>query len=242
MNDGNRSKILALGAFVVVLIVAVVVGLVAGESDDSGDSASAGPDCSTDSSISTDTSKKPDVSPPEGDAPGELECIDVVEGDGATAESGDQVTVQYVGIDFDTGKQFDASWDNGQPFPFQLGAGSVIDGWDEGVVGMKVGGRRVLVSHPARSRLRIAGPAAHDQAGRDARLRRRPARRPGRAREHGHGDALPDRLTASQGIRRGSRAPSGRGSPALHIPFEGAPIGCARPESRRLPEDPAHGP
>ena len=91
MNDGNRSKILALGAFVVVLIVAVVVGLVAGESDDSGDSASAGPDCSTDSSISTDTSKKPDVSPPEGDAPGELECIDVVEGDGATAESGDQV-------------------------------------------------------------------------------------------------------------------------------------------------------
>ena len=148
MNDGNRSKILALGAFVVVLIVAVVVGLVAGESDDSGDSASAGPDCSTDSSISTDTSKKPDVSPPEGDAPGELECIDVVEGDGATAESGDQVTVQYVGIDFDTGKQFAASCDNGQPFPFQLGAGSVIDGWDEGVVGMKVGGRRELIIPP----------------------------------------------------------------------------------------------
>ncbi|MFN8150608.1 MAG: FKBP-type peptidyl-prolyl cis-trans isomerase [Solirubrobacterales bacterium] len=148
MNDGNRSKILALGAFVVVLIVAVVVGLVLGGGDDSDDSASTGPDCSTESSISTDTSKKPDVTPPEGDAPDDLECVDIVEGDGATAEPGDQVTVQYVGIDFDSGKQFDASWDNGQPFPFQLGAGSVIDGWDEGVVGMKVGGRRELIIPP----------------------------------------------------------------------------------------------
>ncbi len=148
MNDGNRSKILALGGFVVVLIVAVVVGLVLGGGDDSDDSASTGPDCSTESSISTDTSKKPDVTPPDGDAPSDLECIDVVEGDGATAMPGDQVTVQYVGIDYDTGKQFDASWDNGQPFPFQLGAGSVIDGWDQGVVGMKVGGRRELIIPP----------------------------------------------------------------------------------------------
>ena len=85
---------------------------------------------------------------PEGDPPEELEVKDIVEGEGAEAEPGDLVTVQYVGVGFDSGEEFDASWDRGQPFPFQLGAGQVIEGWDEGVAGMKVGGRRELVIPP----------------------------------------------------------------------------------------------
>ena len=150
MKDGNnRSQLIALGGFLAALIVVVAVVLIAQGGDDGGDdSAAVGPDCTTESDISTDTSKKPKVEVPDEDAPEELECVDIVEGDGATAEAGDQVTVQYVGVNFDDGKQFDASWDNGQPFPFQLGAGSVIPGWDEGVVGMKVGDHRELIIPP----------------------------------------------------------------------------------------------
>ena len=149
MNESNRSQILALGGFLAVLVIVVVIVLVAQGGDDNGgggDSAAAiGPDCSTETDISTDTSTKPEFDVPTGAAPKDLECVDVVEGDGETAEAGDQLTVQYVGVDYDDGKQFDASWDNGQPFPFQLGAGMVIPGWDEGIEGMKVGGRRELI-------------------------------------------------------------------------------------------------
>ncbi|HVS28838.1 MAG TPA: FKBP-type peptidyl-prolyl cis-trans isomerase, partial [Solirubrobacteraceae bacterium] len=70
---------------------------------------------------------------------------DIVTGKGPAAKAGDTVTVQYVGVSFKTGKQFDASWDRGQPFDFQLGAGMVIPGWDKGVKGMRVGGRRELI-------------------------------------------------------------------------------------------------
>src|SRR5438045_1428876 len=67
----------------------------------------------------------------------------------AAARPGDTVTVQYVGANYKGGKQFDASWDRGQPFTFPLGGGQVIPGWDKGVVGMKVGGRRELIIPPA---------------------------------------------------------------------------------------------
>lgn len=148
-DDGDRSKLIALGGFLAVLVIVVAVILIAQGGDDGGEqSADVGPDCSTESSISTDTATKPEIEVPDGDPPSELECVDVVVGDGPTAEQGDQVTVQYVGVNFDDGKQFDASWDSGQPFPFQLGAGNVIPGWDEGVVGMKVGGRRELIIPP----------------------------------------------------------------------------------------------
>lgn len=80
--------------------------------------------------------------------PDELQVIDLVEGDGEVAEAGDTVTVHYVGKAWSTGAEFDASWDRGQPFSFDLGAGRVITGWDEGVEGMKVGGRRKLVIPP----------------------------------------------------------------------------------------------
>lgn len=92
---------------------------------------------------------KPEVKVPDGAPPKDLEIEDLVEGSGPAAAAGDLVNVQYVGVDYETGKEFDASWDRGQPFPFQLGAGMVIPGWDQGVEGMKVGGQRELVI-PAR--------------------------------------------------------------------------------------------
>jgi peptidylprolyl isomerase len=92
--------------------------------------------------------KKPVVTVPTASPPKKLVVKDLIKGKGPVAKTGDFVTVQYVGVDYKTGKQFDASWDRGQPFPFQLGAGQVIPGWDKGVVGMRVGGRRELIIPP----------------------------------------------------------------------------------------------
>jgi peptidylprolyl isomerase len=89
--------------------------------------------------------KKPTVTVPSGDPPTTLTKKDLIVGNGAEATTGKKVMVQYVGVNFSTRKQFDASWESGQAFPFTLGAGDVIKGWDEGVPGMKVGGRRQLV-------------------------------------------------------------------------------------------------
>lgn len=91
---------------------------------------------------------KPKVTVPNGPAPTTLQRTDLTVGTGAFAEPGKTVTVQYVGVHFDTGEQFDASWDSGHPFTFKLGNEDVIAGWDEGVVGMRVGGRRQLVIPP----------------------------------------------------------------------------------------------
>ena len=98
--------------------------------------------------ISRDLSSKPEIPEPTGKEPTKLVTEDVVVGDGAEAKSGDNVVVHYVGVLFENGEQFDASWDNGQPFPFVLGQGNVIPGWDQGVEGMKVGGRRLLTIPP----------------------------------------------------------------------------------------------
>ena len=96
----------------------------------------------------TDLSVKPVVAKPAGDPPDDLVERDIVKGEGRAARPGDQVTVQYVGVSYSTGEQFDASWDSGQAFPFELGAGNVIEGWDQGVRGMRVGGRRELIIPP----------------------------------------------------------------------------------------------
>jgi peptidylprolyl isomerase len=88
--------------------------------------------------------RKPDVTVPDNEPPTDLVVIDEVVGEGAEASAGDQVSVHYVGVSWSTGEQFDASWDRMEPFRFGLGAGQVITGWDEGVAGMKVGGRRTL--------------------------------------------------------------------------------------------------
>jgi peptidylprolyl isomerase len=96
--------------------------------------------------VSTDLSKKPAVPKTTGSAPKELQGSDVVAGTGAAAKEGDKVTVQYVGTLFNGGKEFDTSWQKGRtPFEFTIGQGQVIAGWDQGIPGMKVGGRRVLV-------------------------------------------------------------------------------------------------
>lgn len=98
--------------------------------------------------ISTDMSSKPKIPKPKGKAPKKLVVTDIVKGKGDEAKSGDQIVVNYVGVLFSNGEQFDASWDNGQPFPFTLGQGDVIPGWDQGVEGMRVGGRRLLTIPP----------------------------------------------------------------------------------------------
>jgi len=87
---------------------------------------------------------KPEIDFPGGEPPAELEIKDIWEGDGPVAKAGDNVSVHYVGVAFSTGEEFDASWNRGAPLRFQLGVGQVIAGWDQGVQGMKVGGRRQL--------------------------------------------------------------------------------------------------
>jgi peptidylprolyl isomerase len=91
---------------------------------------------------------KPTVEIPDGDPPASLQIEDISVGEGPEAVSGKTMTMQYVGHGWSTRKQFDASWDRGEPFSFRLGAGQVIAGWDEGVAGMKVGGRRKLTIPP----------------------------------------------------------------------------------------------
>ncbi|HEX4250332.1 MAG TPA: FKBP-type peptidyl-prolyl cis-trans isomerase [Pseudonocardia sp.] len=88
---------------------------------------------------------KPEIDAPTGNPPTDLEITDIWEGDGAVAKSGDSVSVHYVGVAWSSGEEFDSSWNRGTPLRFRLGVGQVIAGWDQGVQGMKVGGRRQLV-------------------------------------------------------------------------------------------------
>ena len=94
------------------------------------------------------TAEKPEIDFPEGPPPADLEITDITVGSGAEAKAGDQVLVHYVGVAHSTGEEFDASYNRGAPLDFPLGAGRVIAGWDQGVQGMKVGGRRKLVIPP----------------------------------------------------------------------------------------------
>ena len=98
--------------------------------------------------VSKDLETKPEIPKPTGSPPTKLESVDIVKGKGKAAKDGDKVTVQYVGVAFSTGEEFDASWERNEPFEFTLGAGEVIPGWDQGVAGMKVGGRRQLTIPP----------------------------------------------------------------------------------------------
>ncbi len=90
-------------------------------------------------------SKKPAVTVPAGPAPTHLVIKDLIPGTGPAAKTGSNVTVNYVGVLYKNGQEFDSSWKRNQPFPFTLGQGQVIKGWDQGVAGMKVGGRRELI-------------------------------------------------------------------------------------------------
>jgi peptidylprolyl isomerase len=129
----KRDQLIFLGALLVAAVIAVVVVLATGGDDEDGAAAA---------------STKPQVEVPQGPPPKELEVRDVDEGDGAEARAGDTVEVEYVGVSYSNGKEFDSSWERPEPFTFQLGAGQVIPGWDQGIAGMKVGGRRELVIPP----------------------------------------------------------------------------------------------
>jgi peptidylprolyl isomerase len=101
-------------------------------------------------------SSEPTVTPPQGAAPSKLVTKDLIVGTGPEAKAGQPVTVNYVGVLYKGGKTFDASWKRHEPFTFTLGEGKVIPGWDQGVAGMKVGGRRELI---------IPGPLAYGAQG-----------------------------------------------------------------------------
>jgi peptidylprolyl isomerase len=92
--------------------------------------------------------EKPEIDFPGGEPPTDLEITEVTEGDGPVAAAGQTVSVHYVGVAHSTGEEFDASYNRGEPLQFRLGIGQVIQGWDTGVQGMKVGGRRRLVIPP----------------------------------------------------------------------------------------------
>ena len=93
--------------------------------------------------------EKPTVEVPADQAPSyQLELEDIITGEGEEARSGQVVEVHYVGVSWSTGRQFDASWDRGDTFQFGLGRGQVIAGWDQGVAGMRVGGRRRITIPP----------------------------------------------------------------------------------------------
>jgi peptidylprolyl isomerase len=91
---------------------------------------------------------KPEVDFPGGEPPADLEIVDEIVGDGTEAAAGKTVVAHYVGVAFSTGEEFDSSWNRGDPLAFPLGAGRVIKGWDQGLLGMRVGGRRRLTIPP----------------------------------------------------------------------------------------------
>jgi peptidylprolyl isomerase len=151
-----RANLIAL-----TLVLALGLGAAAcGEDDEPASEAAATPTATPTETASAagiealvqGTSKKTDAKPkipaPKGAPPSELVVRDIVKGKGPKAKAGDTLTMQYVGTAWSNGQQFDASWDAGQPFPVQLGAGMVIPGWDQGMVGMQKGGRRLLVIPP----------------------------------------------------------------------------------------------
>ena len=95
------------------------------------------------------SNEKPQIDIPDGQSPSyQLEIDDIAVGDGEEARSGHTVEVHYVGVSWSNGQEFDASWDRGDTFKFGLGKGQVIPGWDQGVAGMKVGGRRRITIPP----------------------------------------------------------------------------------------------
>jgi peptidylprolyl isomerase len=142
----RRALIATAGAF-------ILIGTVAACGDDDTSS-----DASTDETVTSIeltpvqdeelVGEKPDVVIPDGNPPATLLIDDLRDGSGAEASTGSVLTVHYVGVSWSTGEQFDASWDRNQPFQLRLGVGEVIEGWDIGLQGMKVGGQRRITIPP----------------------------------------------------------------------------------------------
>lgn len=129
---------------IVLCLALAIAGCGGGDDSSSSSGAETSASAPTEESINT----KPEVEVPSGPPPKELEKIDLIEGTGAEAKAGDEVTVQYVLVDYKSGKEIESSWERNEPFTFALGTGGVIAGWDLGVEGMKEGGRRELIIPP----------------------------------------------------------------------------------------------
>jgi peptidylprolyl isomerase len=139
-------------ALTLTAALALVAAGCGSSNDKTSSTSSAAPAQSTSTAATPAPAKarpKPKVKVPSGKPPKKLVIKDLIPGTGQAAKAGDPITVNYIGVDFANGKPFDNSYDRGQPFPFQLGGGQVIPGWDRGLVGMKVGGRRELVIPPS---------------------------------------------------------------------------------------------
>jgi peptidylprolyl isomerase len=140
----------------ILIAVVAVLGVMACGDDDGGSSGGAAKKSPSATQTETtppedalkDTSTKPVIPKPTGTPPRKLVKDDIVKGKGPRAKPGDTVTVNYVGVNFSNGQEFDSSWDSGAAFPVQLGAGMVIEGWDKGLVGIQKGGRRMLTIPP----------------------------------------------------------------------------------------------
>jgi peptidylprolyl isomerase len=144
----NRALITSIALVCLSLAIAGCGGGGDSSSSSAGESSSAppSPEAAAEPGAAAEVGKKkPKVTVPSGPPPKALEKKELVEGSGAEAKGGDEVTVQYVGVGYKSKKEFDASWDRGEPFTFALGSGGVIPGWEYGIPGMKVGGRRELV-------------------------------------------------------------------------------------------------
>jgi peptidylprolyl isomerase len=147
-DDCVRCAAVKPFALIVALCLALGLAACGGGSDSTSSSTEAATTEATGGAEAGAEKTKPKVTVPKGEPPKKLVIKEIEEGTGAEAKAGDEVTVQYVGVNYKSGKEFDASWDRGEPFSFKLGAGMVIPGWDKGVEGMKVGGRRELIIPP----------------------------------------------------------------------------------------------
>lgn len=144
----SRRTLAAVFAAIALPLAGVAGGCGDDKSEKSSDSTATPPAMQSDGTSVAQPRSKPKVVVPKGAAPKTLVVKDLIKGSGAVAKNGDPLTMNYVGVLYSTGKQFDASYDSGQPLAFQLGAGQLIPGWETGVVGMRVGGRRQMIIPP----------------------------------------------------------------------------------------------
>jgi peptidylprolyl isomerase len=144
MRAVSRGRLPIISLCLALALALSVAGCGSSGDDSSSTGATTAATTTESSGGDTNLNAKPKVTVPDGSAPKKLEEVEIVEGDGAEAKSGDEVTVQYVGVGYDSKEEFDSSWSRSEPFTFTLGAGEVIPGWDQGIVGMKIGGRREL--------------------------------------------------------------------------------------------------
>jgi peptidylprolyl isomerase len=141
-------RLMARSLPLILAMLALLAGCGGDDEDSAGTTTGAERTETATSDTLKDTSVKPEIPKPTGTPPRKLVKEDIVKGKGPGAKAGDTVVVNYVGVNFSNGQEFDASWDSGQPFPVQLGTGSVIKGWDQGLIGIKAGGRRMLTIPP----------------------------------------------------------------------------------------------